>query len=655
MSKMYPNLFKPMQIGKLTVKNRIAMGPMGGAGQVGKDGEFNQRSIDYYAERAKGGTGLIFTGVAQTDLEIDTVGGVNPNKNPAVFLNTGAVLTERVHTYGCKIIMQLSMGVGRNGALTGPSENPLFWNPQVKTRELTIEEIKKKIKYVVQGAVIAKNAGFDGVEVHAMHEGYLIDQFAMSYMNRRTDEYGGSLENRLRPATEIVQGIKAACGQDFPVTIRLGLKTYIKGFNQPSLRGEGEAGRTLEEGVEIAKALEAAGYDAISVDSGIYDSFYYVHPPMYQPKGFNLDLAAQAKKVVNIPILTAGRMDEPDICEEAIASGKTDGIVMARALLADPEFANKARMGKPEKIRPCLSCHQGCAGRIFTGKELCCAVNPACMRENEYGLTKTLCAKKILVIGGGVAGMEAARVAKIRGHEVSIYEKSNKLGGNLIPGGTPDFKVDDHRLVEWYENELKDLFIPVYLNTEVTKEMIEKSGADTIIIATGSSPIMPKIEGINHKKAMSCTDALLSKKEVGDNVVVVGGGLVGCELALDLANKGKKVTIVEAMPNILSAGKPVPMMNAMMLKDCLAEKAISILTDTKILSITDEGAVVDKQGEKISIDADSVILSIGFRSEKSLYESLLESELDVYEIGDGRSVANIMSAVWDAYEVARSI
>lgn len=657
----YPNLFSPLKIGGCEIKNRYFMAPMGGIGQAGPQCEFTQEAIDYYVERAKGGIGAIFTGVTFTDVEVDKdflVPGKNvfPLYNPVKFKETASILTERLHAYDCKIFIQLSMGTGRNGCRRAPSEIPMYWAPNVMCQAYTKEEIKLKIQKTIEAAVLCKQAGFDGVEVHAMHEGYLLDQFAMSFTNHRTDEYGGSLENRLRAAVEICQGIKEKCGDDYPVTMRLGMKTYMKGFNKASLDGEGEVGRTIEEGQEICRILEEVGYDAISVDAGTYDSFYWVHPPMYHPKAVNWNLGKAAKEAVNkIPIILAGRIDEPELGEQTIVDGYADGVVIGRAVLADPDFCNKALNGQEEDIRPCLSCHMGCLNRIFNGKQTGCAVNPLVLRERKMQLLPAVQKKKVMVIGGGVGGMEAARVSRLRGHEVDLYEKSSALGGNLIPGGMPDFKEDDKRLVAWYKRQLEKLGVNIHYSTAVTAEMVNSSDADVVFVCTGSVPIMLKIPGWDKENVADCVSVLTGKVSVGDNVIVVGGGLVGCELALDLSNKGKQVTIVELLPDILSAGVPVPIPNSLMLRDMLARNKVKILTSGEIKEVTDNGAMVAHNGEVSELKADSIVFAVGFRPVKGLYRSVLGKGKDVYEVGDGKKVANIMTAVWDAYEIASKV
>lgn len=331
------------------------MAPIGGGQHHLPGGGLKDETIQYLVERAKGGFGLIFTGAIAADSTVDpyTGGGLAILQNPDTFKMTATELNERAGAYGTKIFAQITMGLGRNYPnLPAPSSVHVFRHPGEVSPELTRDQIKSKIDSVVKSAKIAKDSGFSSVEVHSIHWGYLLDQFTLPMMNHRTDEYVGSLENRLRAAKEILEGIKQECGSDFPVSMRLGLKTFVKGFKQAPLTGEEEVGRTLEEGVASVKLLESYGYDCLSVDTGIYDSFYYACPPMYMPKGYVVNLAAEAKKAVNIPILADGRMNEADIAEAAIKEGKIDAIVLGRAALADPEYPNKVLTRHTEKSVP---------------------------------------------------------------------------------------------------------------------------------------------------------------------------------------------------------------------------------------------------------------------------------------------------------------
>ena len=378
----------------------------------GSQGEFSKEGIDYFVRRAQGGFGLIYSGGQGVDSIVDPVVETSILQAPAVFKKAGIELNTRLKAYGAHMFLQLSFGFGRNmpGAYA-PSELPVCGMPDMTTPEITKEQIKQKIYQMIQAAILVKESGFSGVEIHAIHWGHLLDQFAMSITNKRTDEYGGSLDNRLRIARELVEGIKQACGKDFPVTMRLGLRTFMKDFNKASYTGEEEVGRTLEESIEIAKRLEAYGYDALSVDAGTVDSFYYACPPGYIKSGYLIDMAATVKKAVSIPVLVGGRMADADISEKAIEDGKIDGVALGRPSLADPDYANKIMLDTSEKIRPCIACNQGCIHRYMTVGSVCCAVNPETGRDISYGITPTLQKKKVVIVGGGVAGMEAARTA----------------------------------------------------------------------------------------------------------------------------------------------------------------------------------------------------------------------------------------------------
>ncbi len=654
----YGHLGKPLQIGRLTIKNRFCMAPIGGGQHHLPGGGLKDETIQYLVERAKGGFGLIFTGAIAADGTVDPYTGGGPTilQNPDAFKMTATELNERAGAYSTKIFAQITMGLGRNYPnLPAPSPVHVFRHPGEVSPELTRDQIKSKIESVVKASKIAKDSGFSGVEVHSIHWGYLLDQFALSMMNHRTDEYGGSLENRLRAAKEILEGIKQECGSDFPVSMRLGLKTFVKGFEQASLTGEEEIGRTLEEGIEIAKLLESYGYDCLNVDTGIYDSFYYACPPMYMPKGYLVELAAKAKEAVNIPILAGGRMNEADIAEKAIRDGKIDAVVLGRAALADPEYPNKVLTGHTEKIRPCIACNQGCITRLQQGKQPTCAVNPAAMREVRYALRPCVQPKKVVVVGGGVAGMEAARTAAMRGHKVSLYEKNESLGGNLIPGGSHSFKKEVRELNAWYQNELKALPVEIHTGETVTSGQLRNMDADVVILAAGSVPVMPKVPGIDDKKVIGCMEAFAHPEKVGQKVIVIGGGLVGCEMALDYAQDGKEVTVVEALPKILSAGIPSPIPNGQMIPDLFEHHHVTVLENHRLSAVEDGRVILESDGQKKALDADSVVIAVGFRPVPSMAQELQGCGAVVYEIGDGQKVSTILHAVWDGYEVGNNI
>jgi len=658
-------LFSPISIGKVSIKNRFAMAPMGPLGLGDAQGGFNQRGIDYYTARARGGTGLIITGVTFVDNTIEEHGMPNcPNStyNPVQFVRTAREMTERVHAYNARIFLQMSGGFGRVTIPTNLGEFPPVAPSPIQhrwldktCRALTVDEIHELVRDFGEGAYNAKRAGFDGVQIHAVHEGYLIDQFAISLFNQRTDEYGGSLENRLRFAREIVEEIKRRCGQDFPVMLRYSPKSFIKALREGALPGEEfeEKGRDLPEGVEAAKLLVSYGYDALDVDVGSYDAWWWSHPPMYQKKGLYMPYAKLVKENVDVPVLCAGRMDDPDMAEGAVNDGVCDIISLGRPLLADPDYVNKLRRGERKCIRPCISCQEGCMGRIQEYSMVNCAVNPQAARERVTAYNPVLKAKRVLVIGGGVAGCEAARVLAERGHKPEIMERSGHLGGNLLAAGAPPFKEDDIALVHWYENEMQRLNVPVHFNTAVDPDSALYEEYDAVIVATGATP--KKFPLGENAPIYTATDALLGKTPIGERVTVVGGGLVGCETALWLAQEGKCVTIVEALDRLMAVNKPLCHANSEMLERLLPFHGVETLVSSSVQKY--EGGkifVKTPQGER-QLDCDTVILSVGFREDRGVFDAWETSAREIYLLGDAKKVANIMYAVWDAFEVANHI
>ena len=661
----YKQLFTPIKIGAVEIKNRFALAPMGPLGLADAEGGFNQRGIDYYTERARGGTGLVITGVTFVENEIEEHGMPNcpcSTHNPVHFIRTAREMTERIHAYNAKVFLQMSGGFGRVTIPTNLGEFPPVAPSPIQhrwldktCRELTIEEIGRIVEKFGEGAFNAKRAGFDGVQIHAVHEGYLIDQFAIALFNQRTDQYGGTLENRLRFAREIVEKIKERCGQDFPVTLRYSPKSFIKDLRDGALPGEEfvEMGRDLPEGVEAAKLLVSYGYDALDVDVGSYDSWFWSHPPMYQEKGLYLPYSRLMKESVDVPILCAGRMDNPETALQAVESGACDIISLGRPLLADPDYVNKLRQNRVDEIRPCISCQEGCMGRIQEYSALNCAVNPQACRERFAAYNPALKKKKVLIVGGGVAGCEAARVLAIRGHQPVLVEKSNQLGGNLLPGGAPDFKEDDIALAKWYTKQLKLLNVPVRMGETATVESIKEEPWDSVIIATGSTP---KRFNLGDNNSVFTAAQILNKKVLcGDRVVVVGGGLVGCETALFLAQQGKAVTVVEAEDRLLSINGPLCHANSEMLVKLLPYNNISIILNGKALAFKEGTLTVDQNNVATQVEADTVILAVGYESNNNLYKDL-ELEMDkIHLLGDARRVSNIMYAIWDAFEVANNI
>lgn len=646
--KAYPHLCEPLRIGGATIKNRMCMAPMDTGFGSTSYGGFTPEGVEYFVRRAKGGFGLLFTGGISTDPSEETI-----LDHRQEFIAVGRELNERVGVYGAKMFAQLSFGVGRNGGLPSPSPLPALGNPSLITRALTVEEIHAKIDAMAQAALLCKQAGFSGVDVHAMHWGHLLDSFALAFMNRREDDYGGTLENRIRVAKEIVEAVKGVCGEDFPVTIRLALKSYMKGFGQASFTGDEEVGRTPEEAVEIARLLESYGYDALSTDAGTLDAFYYAMPPSYVDQGYTVDMAARVKRAVSIPVLCGARMANPDLSEQCIAEGSIDAAVVGRQAIADPDYANKVFAGRPEEIRTCIGCNQGCIWGYFTRGVVGCAVNPQVGHELAWEIAKAPVSREVVVVGGGVAGMEAARVASLRGHRVTLYEESGRLGGNLIPAGAHDFKSEVAEFNAYYAHQMDVLGVDVRLGVRATPELLRGSGADAIVLAVGSTPVVPKVAGVDSQKVMTASDALLGGS-AGDRVVVVGGGLTGCETAYGFAREGKRAAVVEALDELMVGD--VPSMNRAMLLDAFDHYGVDVHTGSVLEAVAEEGAVVRlKSGATSVIPADTVVLSIGYRPRPSIARELVGCGAEVYEVGDGSEVGNVLTCIRDAYEVARCL
>ncbi|MHB8106546.1 MAG: oxidoreductase [Candidatus Cryosericum sp.] len=661
-------LFEPIKIGKVEIKNKISMAPMGIGGLATNDGGFNQRAIDYYVERAKGGVGLIVTTLTKVENEIEkSPVPIFPiaTMNPLKFRQTASELTEHVHAYGTKIFLQLTMGLGRScppslvaGQPVSASAIPNYWDPSATCRALTTDEVETYVKKFIESAEIAKESGFDGVEIHAVHEGYLLDQFTLAIFNRRTDKYGGDLRGRFTLPIEIVQGIKKAVGQDYPVGVRYSVKSAIKDWRQGGLPGEDyvEKGRDLKEGLEAAKILEAAGYDELNTDVGTYDAWYWSHPPVYQKHGLYLPYTEELKKVVHIPVIVAGKLDIPDMAEKALEDNQADMIGIGRGLLTDPYWPKKAMTGDDDDIRPCICCHTGCLGRVFEGKILSCAVNPAVGRERLNEIRPTLQPKKILIAGGGIAGMEVARVATLRGHKVTLYEKSGELGGHVIPGSKAEFKYDDRRLLDWYKGQMKKLGIEIHMNTAVSADTIKTAHPDAVVVATGSDDIALKVAGIDKPQVSNATDVLNGIKKTGKKVVVVGGGLVGCETALWLAQADKDVTIVEMLDDIIKSGSPVPHMNRIMLIDLLKQAKVKIITGNSLLAVGDKDVtIINQKFRQSKITCDSVVTAVGYKPDDKLFKELGGKIADLYVVGDANDVKNLMHAIWTANEVGLNI
>ncbi|MDD3403401.1 MAG: FAD-dependent oxidoreductase [Hespellia sp.] len=659
----YDALFSPMKVGTVEVKNRFALMPMGihSARLVNPDGSFTDDGIRYYERIAEGGVGLIITSAITVQGKFDNSKGSHSSLDKAgpEYIERSQKLTDRIHKAGSKIFLQLSGGSGRTlpmmvaegEPIAASDDMPNVWDPSIKHRGLTKDEIQFYIDSFAHGAKLAKEAGFDGVEIHAIHEGYLIDQFTIAFFNRRMDEYGGNLEGRLLFPKKIVEAIKEACGNDFPVSVRFSVRSMIKDFNSGAIPGEDfiEAGRDLEEGIQAAQLLEKYGYDMLNGDNGTYDSWWYPHPPVYMPEACNLEDCAEVQKHVSIPVLCAGRMENPAIALDAVESGKVSGVGIARQFLADPDYCNKLKEGNVEDIRPCIACHEGCLKRIFKGQDMCCALNPAVCREDTYELKPAMSKKKVMVIGGGIGGMEAARVCALRGHEVTLYEKTDKLGGMFIPASGMTFKESDKRLIAWYERQMDKCGVAVYMNTTVTDKLIQKETPDVVFRATGSIPRELNLPGVENDYVLNAVEALNHPEKVKGDIVIVGGGLTGIEIAYDHAKNGENVTVLEAMDKALNVD--IAAANLLYLKEAIKYYKIPIVTNANITSFENNVVTYNISGKEENVHADTVIISIGYTSNPQVNDSGAE----FYTIGDADHVSNLLGAIWSAYEQAMNV
>ncbi|MDK2785271.1 MAG: 2-enoate reductase [Bacillota bacterium] len=652
MTREYSHLFTPGRIGRLELKNRIVMAPMGNIGMCELDGRPSEQMIEYYVERARGGAGLLITGLVLPSYRLEPLlaeekWALLPRIDGLPFLFRWRELVKRVHAYGAKIALQLTAGFGRvlvpqfaQGKMVGVSALRNYWDPRQTLRELTTEEIDEFIKDFAKAAYLAREAGFDAIELHG-HEGYLMDQFTSPLWNKRTDKFGGDLLGRLTFPIEIIKAIRQAVGDSLPIIYRYDLTHNLPG------------GRSEEEGLKMGQILESVGVDAFDVDKGTYDNWYWPHPPVYQPRACMADAATKLKQVVKVPVMAVGKLGYPDVAEGLLAENKADFIILGRALLADPEWPNKVRRGAVDDIRPCIGDQEACIGALARGEHLSCAVNPACARERQYRLTPAATLKKVVVIGGGPAGMEAALVASKRGHRVILYEKAGELGGQLIPAGRPSFKSDVELYRQYLIRQVNKAGIEVRLGQEASASTVAADAPDVVICALGMIENVPPVPGMDLPHVVMAKDVLLGKKEAGKTVVVVGGGAVGCETALFLAQQGKSVTIVEMLPKVMP---DVMHANREMLLMLLKEAGVRILTEHVVDAVTtDEVVTLTKNWRRETLPADSVVIAVGGRPNNKLYQELASLHPEVYNIGDSLKPGRVLEAVLSAYEVARQI
>jgi NADH:flavin oxidoreductases, Old Yellow Enzyme family len=633
----FTNVLSPIKIGAMELKNRFIV-PAMGTSYPTADGHVSQQLIDYWAARAKGGFGLCIVEFCY----IDPLGQATPNQLAGYsddFIPGLSRLADEIHRYGAKAALQIHhAGRQTNHFVTGkqpvaPSPIPCPVNKEVP-HELTTDEVRELIEKFGDAALRAKKAGFDAVEVHAAH-GYLVAQFMSAYSNKRTDEFGGSFTGRMKFAVEIIKNIKEKCGDNFPVSFRISGDEHVAG------------GRTIRESKMVARALEEAGADAISVSTGVYASLFWTIVPAAVEPGYNIDAAAEIRKSVGIPVIGVGRINDPNLAEDIISTGKADLVALGRESLADPEFPNKVREGRIEEISPCIACMQRCQGAGVNESDtgVSCLVNPFTGKEGTLKIEQTEKPQNIVIVGAGPAGLEAAWIAAGRGHSVTVYEKDTVPGGQYRTGAIPPYKQEITRAIRYYMTMGKKYGVDYQFGVEATAEMIRKKNPDAVILATGGVPLVPAIRGIDSSKVVNAVDVIDGKASAGDRVLVIGGGMVGVETADLLGEHGHQVTIIEMLPRIAGDENPA---TQFFLFERLKNYGVTMLAGAKVRSISDEEVVYEKDGTEQKLTGfDSIVLALGAKAYNPLEDQLKDRGFKVQVIGDAVKARRALEAIYE--------
>lgn len=638
-------LFEKASFGKLKVKNRLVMPPMGFMTDI--DGGISERQKAYLVARARGGFGLIYPAAHFVSDRFEDAASAGANilqtKEQGKRLS---ILAEDIHHYNAKVALQISLGLGRVSsadpfhAPKSSSATQSHWFPNLICEPFTVEEIHWMVDRFGYAASLAMNAGVDVVELHA-YGGYLIDQFISRQWNLRTDEYGGSLENRLRIVFEIRDSIWKYCGKDFPVAIK-----YTPDHGYPG-------GRTLEdEGLEIAKLLDEGGFCYLHLDHGSYDCWYNAVTTAYNKEGGQLYLAEALRQAgIKTPLMVQGKLNNPVLAESVVAGGTADLVCLGHQSLADPAWPAKVKKGQIDDIIPCIGCNE-CIYRPMNNAYNTCAINPLTGMENDYALTPPKTKRRILIVGGGPGGMFSAITAAKQGHDVELWEKNESLGGNLTAAGAPSFKFNTDRYQHYLEKQVDKHGVRVRYLQEATTENVVKYQPEVVIIAGGAKPVIPPIPGINKDMVVESIQLLSKNMPVGNKVVVLGAGLVGCETAIMLAQHGKEVIIVEMLDDILVTAKHAPNNDAW-LRDYIAASNIRVMTSTRLVEVKDGAAVIEHDGKKDEIACNNVVVAVGFTSDQSLADTLADKVAKVFVIGDNANPGKILEAVHDGYHTIR--
>ena len=645
----YPNLFSPIKIGETTIKNRVFMPPI--STNLADKGYVTDALVKHYAARAKGGVGLIVTEVTTVEPTYVYLPGDMSIADDS-FIPGWKKLTDAVHQYGTKILPQLfhpaymAFPIPGTPRLIAPSFVGPYYAKEAP-RPVTVEELYTIIKQFGEAALRVKKAGADGVEIHAAHAHGLLGGFLSPLYNKRTDEYGGDINGRLRLTLEVIREVRKTCGSDFIIDVRISGDEYSDG------------GLNLNDAIYVSKQLEKAGVDMLHVSGGTTIKRGSSIPAPGTKMGSHSALSAEIKKYVSIPVATVGRITEPWIAEELIANGKADICMIGRANLCEPEFCNKAQAGKIDEIRPCIGCLR-CLNGIMFGKRVSCTVNPSFEPENEDTLLPADTKKNVLVIGGGPAGMEAAFVAAKRGHHVVLADKQDDLGGTVRIAAVPIAKQDLTQLIKYQAHKLEQAGVEVLLNTEITLEVIKEQYADyEIILCGGSTPIVPSFM-TEFKDYMTADDVLYGRKFPGRKIVIIGGGSVGCETADYLAPilndrfpRNREIILIE-MAHEIMANESGP--GRSLLVQRMMGKGIQIICDAKVEEVSNDTIQYSKDGVDYQItDADTLVLAMGYRPNVTLQEQLTDAGISYAVLGDCKKLGNIKDAISEGYEYARTL
>lgn len=645
----YTHLFSPIKVGNTTIKNRVFMPPL--STNLADHGYVTDELIQHYAARAKGGVGLIVSEVVTVEPTYIYLPGDMSIYDDS-FIEGWTKLFAEVHKYGTKLLPQLfhpaymAFPVSGTPQLIAPSNVGPYYAKSAP-RAVTKEELKVIIRQFGDAAYRVKQAGGDGVEIHAAHAHGLLGGFLTPLYNKRCDEYGGDINGRLRLTLEVIEEVRRRCGDDFIIDVRMSGDEYSDG------------GLNINDAAYIAKQLEKAGVDMLHVSGGTTIKRGSSIPAPGTKQGSHAELAAHIKKQVSIPVATVGRITEPWIADEMIANGMADACMIGRANLCDPEFANKALEGRESDIRPCIGCLR-CLNGIMFGKRVACTINPSFELENEDTLTPAETRKNVLVIGGGAAGMEAAFVAKKRGHNVVLCEASSELGGQLHVACVPIGKQDLTKVVQFMTKRLKDTGVEIHLNTPVTKELLETTYKDYEVIAATGAKANTITAFTNFKQWMTADDILAGKQFPGRKIIIIGGGSVGCELADYLAPllndrfiRNRDITILEMEKEIMlsesGAGRSL-------LVQRIVEKGIKIECNAKVTSTTEDTITYEQNGQTHTIaDADTLVFANGYHIESDMEDMLKEAGVTYHLVGDGHKVGNLKDAISEAYEITKAL